>query len=154
MKRHFAYLRYVLRHKWFVFVAGRRIKAPLWRTIIHDWSKFLSSEWGPYAWTFYKEDGTSRYIETPEFNYAWNHHQKRNKHHWQYWLLQMDRGDVIPLEMPTKYISEMVADWMGAGRAITGRWECQEWYEANKDKMILNYQTRIYVESLLRIAKP
>jgi len=66
----------------------------------------------------------------------------------------MDRGDVIPLEMPTKYISEMVADWMGAGRAITGRWECQEWYEANKDKMILNYQTRIYVESLLRIAKP
>jgi len=62
----------------------------------------------------------------------------------------MDRGDVIPLEMPEKYVKEMVADWMGAGRAITGRWECQEWYEKNKGKMILHKWTRNLVELFLR----
>lgn len=154
MKRHLAYLRYVLRHKWFVFVAGRHVKVSLWRIIIHDWSKFLPSEWGPYAWTFYTKNGKSRYQETPEFHQAWNAHQKRNKHHWQYWLLQEDSGKTFPLEMSIKYIREMVADWMGAGRAITGKWECQEWYEANKDKMILYYRTRHLVEALLRITKP
>lgn len=149
MKRHWSYLKYIIRHKWFVFTASIKIGAPFWRAIIHDWSKLLPSEWNPYSHTFYKSDGSSQYVETSDFNYAWNHHQKRNKHHWQYWLLRFDSGDVIPLPMPTKYILEMVADWMGAGRAITGKWEAQEWYHENKANIALHSTTRDLVEHLL-----
>ena len=47
MKAHLRYLGYVLRHKWFVLVAGLKVGAPLWRLLIHDWSKFTAAEWGP-----------------------------------------------------------------------------------------------------------
>ena len=51
--RHLNYLKYVLRHKWFVLLASIRIGAPLWGAIIHDLSKFRPSEWIPYARCFY-----------------------------------------------------------------------------------------------------
>jgi hypothetical protein len=35
------------------------------------------------------------------------------------------------LPMPEKFVREMVADWMGAGRAITGRWDVNDWYRPN-----------------------
>ena len=47
LKPHLRYLGYVVRHKWFVFRAGLRTGAPLWRLVIHDWSKFTPAEWGP-----------------------------------------------------------------------------------------------------------
>src|SRR6266536_5236416 len=99
MKGHWAYLKYVLRHKWFVFIAGRWVGAPLWRLIIHDWSKFLPCEWEPYVQSFYCRDGSKRDWKTRdvwtkmEFDLAWNHHQKVNKHHWQFWTLVTDSDD-------------------------------------------------------------
>jgi len=171
-KPHWSYLKYVLRHKWFVFVAGLQTGAPIWRLLIHDWTKFLPCEWNAYVEKFYgkkideKEPDDFRYWSArgpvdAAFDHAWNHHQKANKHHWQYWLLTNDSDDPKhkPLQMPKKYVLEMVADWMGAGRAITGAWEYWKWYESNKEKIILQESTRHSVESLLilldqkRIAK-
>jgi hypothetical protein len=43
----------------------------------------------------------------------------------------------------------MVADWWGAGRAITGKWDAQNWYERQKGKIILHEMTRRDVEHLL-----
>lgn len=149
MRRHLAYLKYVLRHKWFVYRACRACKVGLWQALIHDWHKFLPSEWLPYARTFYAPDGSKRYQESPEFAQAWNHHQKRARHHWQYWLLTWDRGETVPLEMPECYWREMVADWFGAGRAITGKWGALEWFENNEEKIRLAPQTKIFVENLL-----
>lgn len=93
MKRHWQYLKYVLRHKWFVFKACLQLGVPLWIAILHDWDKFLPDEWLPYARTFYAPDGTKRYQENVDFARAWMKHQHRNKHHWQYWLMV----DGIPL---------------------------------------------------------
>lgn len=45
MKAHWNYFKYVIRHKWFVFIAGLQTGAPLWRLIIHDWTKFLLQMW-------------------------------------------------------------------------------------------------------------
>jgi hypothetical protein len=150
MKRHLAYLKYLLRHKWFVFVACFTCGVPLWRAIIHDWHKFLPSEWLAYAHTFYNRDGSrAKYAETPGFMQAWNFHQKRGKHHWQFWLLTWDRGGTVALDMPLTYVDEMLADWWGAGRAITGDWDAITWYEKNKSKMILSECTRMYVEASL-----
>jgi hypothetical protein len=156
MKKHLRYLSYVIRHKTFVLLAGLATRAPLWRLIIHDYSKFLPSEWFPYVHSFY---GNWKWRDRPEtvaraFDIAWNHHQKRNKHHWQYWVLINDSDDpkLRPLRMPEDYIREMVADWMGAGRAITGKWGgVSDWYAKNRDKIILHENTRAKVESLILI---
>lgn len=147
---HIAYLRYVLRHKWFVFLGCLKLKVPLWQAIVHDWDKFMPDEWFPYVNTFYKPDGSKQYNETLEFAQAWNAHQKRNKHHWQYWLLTWDRGEEVALAMPEEHIREMVADWYGAGWAINGKPDPLPWYERNRDKIKLSPLTRIRVEYLLR----
>ena len=157
MRDHIAYLGYVLRHKRFVRQCCRITRAPFWRSIIHDWSKFTPVEWRPYVHSFYNRDGTKRdwKARTDEdkaaFNVAWNHHQKNNKHHWQYWVLINDSDDpkMRSLPIPETYIREMVADWTGAGMAITGRMEVGEWYSKNKEKMILHDETRHRVEELI-----
>lgn len=153
MKRHFAYLKYVLRHKWFVCIACRDCGVSTWRAVIHDWHKFLPSEWGPYARTFYKPDGSKQYVESLEFSLAWNLHQKRGKHHWQHWLITWDRGTTEPLPMKEKYWREMVADWLGAGKAITGRWGAVDWYMKNAKNIQLHPSTRMHVERLLTLTE-
>lgn len=86
MRRYWQYLKYVLRHKWFVFVAGLKVGVPVWMLVLHDWDKFMPDEWFPYAKTFYKPNGEKQYNNSDDFAMAWMKHQKRNKHHWQYWL--------------------------------------------------------------------
>lgn len=146
MKRHWQYLKYVARHKWFVFQACLKLGVPLWMAILHDWDKFLPEMWMPYARCFYKPDGSKQYVETPEFNAAWNGHQKRNKHHWQYWVLMEDDGATIPMPMPDVYRREMLADWRGAGKAITGTDNTFSWYIDNYYKIKLHRETRLWVD--------
>ena len=166
---HWRYLSYVVRHKWFVFVAGLRTGAPLWRLLIHDWSKFLPSEWRAYATYFYASKpfadfGDARHwpgalgpadVERimrerqDAFDVAWLKHQHRNPHHWQHWLLQEDDGDGKLVRMPDHFVREMVADWMGAGRAITGKWDVREWYAKNRTTIELHPDSRQLAEALL-----
>lgn len=84
------------------------------------------------------------------FDRAWLHHQKvGGKHHWQYWILPLDDGGFRALEMPDRYRREMVADWRGAGKAITGTDDVLPWYAANRDRMILHDNTRAWVEGTI-----
>lgn len=144
---HLRYASYVVRHKWFVFRAGLKTGTPLWRLVIHDWSKLSPAEWTPYVASFYGPERTP--AVRAAFEAAWLHHQHRNPHHWQHWLLQEDDGDLKTLPMPEHFIREMVADWMGAGRAITGKWEVHEWYTKNAEKIRLSPGTRRAVEALI-----
>lgn len=148
MRAHLRYASYVARHKWFVFRAGLKTKAPLWRLVVHDWSKLTPAEWRGYVDTFYR-DGVPGAPE--RFDRAWLHHQHRNPHHWQHWLLREDDGPLKVLPMPEEFVREMVADWMGAGRAITGRWEINDWYVRNFEKIVLAPETRVRVHELLGI---
>lgn len=148
MKPHLRYASYVARHKWFVFRAGLKTRAPLWRLIIHDWSKLSLAEWTPYVRSFYGSQGRTSEVKAA-FDRAWLHHQHRNPHHWQHWLLREDDGPTKPLEMPEHFIREMVADWMGAGRAITGKWEVGEWFDANQHKIMLAPRTAARVYQLI-----
>jgi hypothetical protein len=193
MRAHLRYLTYVLRHKWFVLVAGLRVGVPVWRLLAHDLSKFSPAEWGPYVANFYRfkvgetvlvgavpciirkrrhgssadlgveipgaggmpyifngdVEGYSKCLEN--FDRAWLHHQHHNPHHWQHWLLTGDDGEVRPLKMPQALAREMVADWMGAGRAITGRWEAGEWYLKHRGQINLHPDTRRLVEKILGV---
>ena len=153
--KHLKYLSYLIRHKWFVLLAGIKIGAPLWRLIVHDLSKFRPSEWFAYSFYFY---ATKKEIAAHErellsdycglfeavpfgehyedrFNIAWLHHQHRNPHHWQYWTMREDDGRQYNMSIPREYLLEMVADWAGAGRAITGHWDAFGWYAKNKQNI-------------------
>ena len=149
MRAHVAYGRYVARHKWFVFVAGLRTGAPLWRLLIHDWSKLTPKEWGPYQRRFFggRSGVLDKSTDPEDFHRAWTHHWHLNPHHWEHWLTAEGR----PMTMPEHFIREMVADWMGAGRAITGKWEVVEWYRKNALKIKLEAGTRDRVHELLGI---
>lgn len=162
MKAHLAYLNYVVRHKWFVFLACRKLGVPFWRSLKHDWHKFLASEWAPYVAYFYgptvklkdSEPDDYRYFSARApvdlaFDRAWNMHQKRADHHWQYWVLIMDSGEIRPIQMSQIAACEMVADWFGAGRAITGKWSAKLWYFKNMSNITLHPRTREFVETLL-----
>ncbi len=164
MIAHLRYLRYVIRHKWFVLYAGIRwTKAPLWRLLIHDWSKFRPSEWFPYVDTFYGEHARLKREENDDFRYAvaanrreaafdraWLFHINRNPHHWQHWILLEDEGGGKTVYMPERFVREMVADWLGAGRAITGSWDLREWYAKHRDKVTLHSRSRWILEQILK----
>lgn len=157
MKKHLRYLGYVLRHKWFVFVECCRLGIP-WRGLVHDLSRFFPSEWFPYAEHFYgrrarvwrDETGYYRPTDTGDsaFDFAWFLHQKRNKHHWQWWVLPANGEGVKALEMPLAYRKEMLADWRGAGRA-QGTPDVRAWYRANRERMLLHPEVRAWVERML-----
>jgi hypothetical protein len=165
MSKHWKYLKYILRHKWFVYQEGRRLGLGRLRLLVHDWQKFAPVEWFPYTETFYGGDSGPRRADGgydpnaqgDAFDRAWNHHQKKGAHHWQFWVMPLDDGGVKVLEMPDTYRREMLADWCGAGRAIKGHGpervpeETRKWYEANKNNMQLHPKTRVYVEAELRI---
>lgn len=158
MKAHWLYLKYVVRHKFFVFVAGWRLGVPFHRLIIHDWTKFLPREWFPYVDFFYGQSNEvrSNYFHNPEntsevairFNAAWNHHQKKNDHHWQWWVITLDMGKTFILPMSGNARLEMLADWIGAGK-VQGSKPVQEWYTANKEKIQLHPDTREWLEKML-----
>lgn len=121
------YLWLTLKHKTFVFQAGLKTGAPLWRLIIHDWTKFTPAEAPHYGRQFFGDQSD------PEgFSLAWLHHQRNNPHHWEYWVPVTGHnrggyGDLEPLAMPDWAMREMVADWMGASRAYEGEWPKAEW---------------------------
>jgi|SRR6056300_15336 len=121
------YISLTIKHKFFVFQAGIKTKAPLWRLVIHDWTKFTLAEAPHYGRQFFGDQS-----DPLGFSYAWLHHQRNNPHHWEYWIPITGHnrggfGDLEPLPMPEWAVREMVADWMGAGRAYEGRWPCADW---------------------------
>lgn len=167
MRKHWLYFKYVMRHKWHVFVACRHRGVPLWQAVLHDLSKFRPDEWMPYAEWFYGYDGRSWYDakRTVEkeggwwsgdfradiaerkfaFDEAWLRHQHRNPHHWQHWVLREDSGKEKTLLMPEKYRREMLADWDGAGRAITGTADTRAWFGRNRAAIRLHPATLAFV---------
>ena len=162
MKHYLRYFQYVVRHKWYVFLECYKLGVP-WLGLIHDWSKFTPTEFGPYARSFYNPDGSLRKVWdesgyydpvriSAEFGVAWLHHQKANKHHWQYWVLIEDEGGDKILSMPSRYRKEMLADWHGAGRAITGKKDTVNWYKKNKRKIQLHPNTQAWIEHELGLS--
>lgn len=129
-----------IKHKWFVLLAGLRVKCPLWRLITHDLSKFGWSELPHYGRQFFgdKSDG-------PGFIRCWLRHQNRNDHHFEYWIPRSGHNrctppypDNQPISMPEDAIREMVADWLGASRAYEGKWpdvHNWSWFESNWPKI-------------------
>ena len=119
LKNLWGHLRTVQTHrKWvrhYCFLAG----IP-WRGITHDLSKYSPVEFFESARYW---DGISSPIERAKkdlgLSRAWQHHKGRNKHHWAYWTDKYSSGTVT-YPMSEKDFTEMVCDFLGAGRAYMG----------------------------------
>lgn len=155
MANTWKYFLLTIKHKYFVFLAGLKLKVPLFTLLVHDWTKFLPCELPHYGRQFFgKADQPLRFIQ------CWLHHQNSNKHHWEYWVPRTGHNrcdppypDNQPILMPEKYIREMVADWLGASRAYEGKWpDIREWkwLENNKDRFVLHSETQKILNKVLQ----
>lgn len=139
MKKY--YIAQVLCHKWFIVVAGLKVGGfPLWRLIIHDWTKFLPVEFGVYRRRF-----TGKAYSKEEWDRAWAHHTSSNPHHYQYWICEG-----VPQPMPEIYAKEMAIDWMAAARGYHGSWDIQDWLDREHEKMPLHPETIERLKPILR----
>mgnify|MGYP007049696188 CR=1 FL=1 len=106
IKWYIRYFKYLIKHKY--YVAKMCFSMWLyWQWIKHDLSKFNPKE----SWSYMNYYSLWRKDMQDGFDVAWNRHQKINKHHYQYWVLIEDNWTVKLLDMPQKYIKEMLCDW-------------------------------------------
>lgn len=139
MNMYWQYFKYIVEHKINVGIECLKMGMPF-HAITHDLSKFRISEFIPYSRFFYSKNRYNNYKQSDEndinFQTAWNHHQKRNRHHWNYWVSVTRKNEIIPVEMPNKYVKQMVADWNGMSRKFGGK--TIDYFNKNKELMILH----------------
>lgn len=113
VKQH---LNKVLTHKKEVFKACCKAGIPI-QGIFHDMSKFSPTEFMKSV-KYYCGDRSpiDACKEVNGYSMTWFHHRGRNKHHWEYWVDNFDKG-MTPIQMPYKYAVEMLCDFIGAGKA-------------------------------------
>lgn len=115
----------------------------------HDASKSEADEYDAYDKYFYGNNKS--YLVIQNFNEAWLKHIHRNPHHWQHWVLI--NGDpnegIVVLDMPYKYIIEMICDWWSFSWNSGNLNEIFKWYDEHKEHMKLSSKTRKTVENIL-----
>ena len=138
------HLKTVCTHKRWVFYYCR-MAGITWQGLMHDLSKFSPAEF--FESVKYYQGNRSPIDACKEINgysLAWFHHKGRNKHHWEYWVDDFEKG-VIPKKMPFKYVLEMACDFLGAGRAyyksdFTIEKE-YEWWQIKRKVALLHKET-------------
>lgn len=154
MKRFFGHLKKVIKHKYYVgkycFMCGL-----YWQGLTHDLSKFSPTEF----WESVKYyQGTRSPIDACKeengYSMAWFHHRGRNKHHWEYWVDDFEKG-VVPKKMPFKYALELICDYMGAGNAYWGdkftmKSEYDWWVNTKREKAgpYIHPQTLAFIDTM------
>lgn len=91
-----------------------------WQGIVHDLSKFTPSEFIESV-KYYQSDHSpiDEAKKDKGFSEAWMHHKSRNKHHYEYWQDEFDKG-TKHIKMPFKYVLEYVCDSLAASKTYFG----------------------------------
>ena len=115
----------------------------------HDASKLQEEEFEAYRQYFYTADGEEKNKDL--FNLAWNHHQKVNKHHPEYWVMIDNdiEGNIKILDMDNLYIAEMLLDWSAMKMKFGGS-NKQYWFD-NRDKKLLSENTKRKIDKIIEI---
>lgn len=121
IKNFFGHLKTIIVHKYWVFYYGCKLGIPV-RAFFHDFSKFNPIEF--FESVKYYQGGVSSPINAAKadkgYSLAWQHHKGHNPHHYEHWTDKYDTG-TVSIKMPWKYVIEMLADYLGAARAYTGK---------------------------------
>lgn len=130
--------------------------------LTHDLSKYTPTEL-INGFRYYEEGKRSpnnREREEKGYSDAWMHHKGRNKHHYEYWndyRMKPDRSKfpVRAVEMPRKYVAEMVCDRMAAsGTYLKNNYTQHEplkYYQKGRARDLMHPQTARELEGMLRI---
>lgn len=144
----FGHLRTVITHKIYVahycFMCGLYVQG-----VMHDMSKFSPVEFFESVKYYQKTSSPINACKSVNgYSAAWFHHRGHNKHHWEYWVDDFQKG-MIPKKMPFRYALEMVCDYLGAGRAYMGdAFSIQKEYDWYRDKR----QLAVMHPAVLRLA--
>ena len=106
--QHFNTITY---HKWLVLKGCFRVGL-YWQGITHDLSKYSPTEFREGA-KYYQGTRSPNTAEREDKGYseAWMHHKGRNRHHYEYWTdISRETRNYESVEMPRKYLVEMVMD--------------------------------------------
>lgn len=125
MSKFFRHFRTVCHHKYLV-AKGCFAVGLYWQGIIHDLSKFSPTEFG-VGMKYYQGTRSPNNAEREDLGYSasWMHHKGRNKHHFEFWQdYSTDpekKGQMVPVEMPDRYVAEMIMDRIAASKVYKGK---------------------------------
>ena len=114
-----------------------------WQGIAHDLSKYSPTEFMTGA-RYFQGDRSPNAAEREDKGYseAWMHHKGRNRHHYEYWTdMNRQTRNYESVEMPRKYLVEMVMDRRAACLVYQGK--------DYKDDSALNYFDRSREKDLM-----
>ena len=146
------HLKTVNKHRYEVLKLCMKCGIPL-QGIVHDLSKYSPSEFIPsiHYWTG-KISPIDVETEKKGYSTAWLHHKGRNKHHYEYWTDNYDSGTTY-IEIPEKYVRELVADWFAAGRTYNGKEftidDELKWWNDCKDSKFIHPNTKKRITELM-----
>ncbi len=132
IKGFFGHLGVVMRHRRRV-IAHCKKAGIFWRGLRHDLSKYSPTEFFAgvkYYQGFRSPNDAQR--EDNGYSAAWMHHKGRNRHHFEYWTdYDAKTKQIVPIEMPKRYVAEMFCDRLAASKIYNG--------ENYTDREPLNY---------------
>ena len=142
----------IIKHKYYVALECFKIWL-YWQWLVHDLSKFSPTEFFISA-KYFQWNSSPIDKERLEkwYSIAWLNHKAKNKHHQHYWV-DFTRWQVIPVEMPRKYLLEMACDFIGAGKAYNNTtsdlWEPLKYWNEKIDKTYIHPNTIMDFEYIL-----
>lgn len=123
--------------------------------LLHDLSKYRPQEFLTGV-KYYQGIKSPNEKERREFGYskAWLHHKGRNKHHFEYWLDYSPlTKSMEPVQMPRKYVAEMVCDRIAASKIYQGEKYHNGapliYFQQSRDRVLMHENTKNELEYLL-----
>lgn len=130
-----------------------------WQGLTHDFSKLMPTEFIQGA-RYYQGTRSPNAAEREEKGYseAWMHHKGRNRHHYEYWSdISPVTNRYEPVEMPRKYLVEMVMDRRAACMTYQGKnyhpGSALEYFESSKDRLLMHPETQRQLEYILTMLR-
>lgn len=136
-------------HITYVQEAGAKLGVHKFQLEEHDLSKFTLSEFNAYARHFHGGGAPD------QFALAWLHHLHFNQHHWEHWMFPNGwtpkNSNVIAgmIEMPERFVLEMIADWTGSSKTYTGSEDMTDWLIANLSRISVHPKTGVFLREKL-----
>lgn len=153
IKNAWLHFKKICTHKYWVGYYCFKAGIP-WRGIKHDLSKFHPVEFWESV-KYYQGDRSpiDACKEANGVSQAWMHHKRRNSHHYEYYVDNFDKGGEA-VQMPFEDALEMVCDYLGAGRAYSGKkftykGELEWWKNKSKNGIAMHPQTKMFVTLML-----
>ena len=130
-----------------------------WQGLTHDLSKLSPVEFlaGAKYWQGTQSpNNVQRRVEG--YSAAWLHHKGRNKHHYEYWTdLSLATRRYEPVEMPRRYLVEMVMDRRAACMTYEGKHydpgSALRYFEKSRERLLMHPNTEKALGYLLTMLR-